>query len=69
MQKNKNNLPTFNAEITKPFIGPIIIDQFKSYALLGMISLINVSIIEGQKLNDLYKSVKNIIKIISIKKL
>ena len=31
LQKNKNNLPTFNAEITKPFIGPIIIDQFKSY--------------------------------------
>ena len=68
LQKNKNNPPTIKAEVTSPFIGPIIIDQFKSYALLAMISLINISIIEGQKLNDLYKSVKYIVNIISMKK-
>ena len=68
LQKNKNIPPTFNAEITKPFIGPIINDQFKSYSLLGIISLINISIIEGEKLNGLYKSIKEIVGIISLKK-
>ena len=68
LQKNKNISPSFNAEITKPFIGPVIKDQFKSYSLLSIISLINISIIEGQRLNGLYKSIKDIVEIISSKK-
>ena len=68
LQKNKNIPPTFNAEIIRPFIVSIVKDQFKSYCLLGIISLINISIIEGQKLSGLYESVKNIVEIISLKK-
>jgi len=68
LQKNKNFPPTVNAEIIRPFIVSIVKDQFKSYCLLGIISLINISIIEGQKLSSLYESVKNIVEIISLKK-
>ena len=63
LQKNKNISPSFNGEIIKPFIGPIIKDQFKSYSLLSIISLINISIIEGERLNGLYKSIKEIVGI------
>jgi DNA repair protein RecO len=68
LQKNKNIPPTFNAEIISPFIASILKDQFKSYCLLGIISLINISIIEGQKLSGLYESIKNIVEIISLKR-
>jgi len=68
LQKNINISPTFNAEITKPFIGSIISDQFKSYSLLSIISLLNISIIEGQRLDGLYKSVKDIVVNISFNK-
>ena len=67
-QKNINIPPTFNAEITKPFISPIINDKFKLYSLLSIISLINISIIEGQKLKGFYLSIKYIIEIIVLKK-
>ena len=67
-QKNKNISPSFNAEIIKPFIGPVIKDQFKSYSLLSIISLINISIIEGQRLDGLYKSIKVFVETISLKK-
>ena len=62
LQKNKNTAKTFNAEIIKPFIGLIIKDKFKSYSLLAIISLINISIIEGQKLNGLYGSVRDVVE-------
>ena len=67
-QKNTNIPPTFNAEITKPFISSIINDKYKSYSLLSIISLVNLSIIEGQKINGLYLSVKEIVEIIIMKK-
>ena len=68
LQKNKNISPSLNAEIIKPYIGPLIRDQFKSSSLLSIISLINISIIEGQRLNGLYQSIKDFVEIISLKK-
>ena len=67
-QKNVNIPPTFAAEITKPFISPIINDKYKSYSLLSIISFVNLSIIEGQKINGFYSSVKEIVEIIIKKK-
>jgi DNA repair protein RecO len=63
-QKNTNIPPTFKAEIIKPFISYIINDKYKSYSLLSVISLVNISIIEGQKVKDLYVSIKEIVEII-----
>ena len=68
VQKNKNIVPSFNADIIKPFINVIINDKFKSYSLLCIISLINLSIVEGQKINEFYKSIKDIVKILESKK-
>ena len=68
IQKNKNIVPTFKADIIKPFINSIINDKYKSYSFLCIVSLVNLSIIEGQKINQFYKSVKDIVIILESKK-
>ena len=68
VQKNKNIVPTFKADIIKPFISSIINDKYKSYSLLCIVSLVNLSIIEGQKINEFYKSVKDVVRILESKK-
>ena len=60
--QNKNNVPYFNGEIMKPLIHPVLKDKYKSYALLTIISLINTSIVQGQKIDNIYLSVKEIIE-------
>tara|TARA_B100000579_G_C22686252_1_gene782759 strand:+ start:278 stop:970 length:693 start_codon:yes stop_codon:yes gene_type:complete len=60
--KNKNNIPYFNGEITKPFLHPVFNDKYKSYALLTILTLINLSIVQGQKIDNIYLSVKAIIE-------
>ena len=51
-----NNRPTsINAELSQPFIANIINDKYKINCLACITSLINLSIIEGQKVNDIYK--------------
>ena len=67
-QKNTNIVPTFTAEIIKPFISSIINDKFKSYSLLCILSLVNLSIVEGQQVKGFYKSVKTLIEIMTIEK-
>ena len=67
-QKNKNIAPTFKAEIKKPFINNIIKDKYKSYSLLCIISLVNLSIIEGQRIQGFYKSITDIVNIIDLQK-
>ena len=68
VQKNKNILPTFNGDIIKPFISSILNDKFKSYSLLSILSLVNLSIVEGQKINEFYKNIKNLVIILESKK-
>ena len=67
-QKNINIPSTFKAEIIKPFISSVFTDRYKSYSLLSIVSLVNLSILEGQKINYLYSSVKEIVEIIIMKK-
>ena len=68
IQKNTNIVPTFKADIIKPFISSIINDKFKSYSLLCILSLVNLSIVEGQKISEFYKSIKNLVIILESKK-
>ena len=65
-RKNYNIVSSLNGEISKPFLSSILKDKYKSYSLLSIISLINISVIEGQKLNGLYLSIKNFIDIIVV---
>ena len=67
-QKNSNMPSTFKAEIIKPFISHVFDNRYKLQSLLSIVSLVNLSILEGQKINDLYSSVKEIVKIIIMKK-
>ena len=60
-QKNINSPLYFNAEITKPFLGSAINDKYKLNAILSILSLTNISIIEGQTIKGLYISIYNLI--------
>ena len=68
IQKNTNIVPTFKADIIKPFISSIINDKYKSYSLLCILSLVNLSIVEGQKINEFYNNIKDIVIILESKK-
>ena len=65
--KNKNiNYPnSLSAELSKPYYFNIFNDKYKLQCLLTIVSLLNISIIEGQKVNGLFLLSENIIKIIS----
>ena len=59
--KNNNSIASINAEISSPFIFSFFNNKFKAFSLLAIISLVNTSIIEGQKINGLFESIKNLI--------
>ena len=67
-QKNLNSPPNILAEISKPYIGEIINDKYKSFSLLSILSLINLSILEGQFINGYFMSVKNLVEKMIINK-
>tara|TARA_Y100000768_G_C23847105_1_gene619124 strand:- start:254 stop:949 length:696 start_codon:yes stop_codon:yes gene_type:complete len=51
----KNNKPSsINAELSEPYISNIINDKYKLNCLMCVTSLINISILEGQKIKNLY---------------
>ena len=61
IKKNENTPPYFDAEISKPYLGCIIYDKYKLNALLSIISLINISILEGQNIRGFYNGIENLI--------
>ena len=48
--------PSITIELVPPYISPIINDKYKINCLLSVISLLNISIIEGQKITKIYQS-------------
>ena len=65
--KNKNiNFPNnISAELTSPYYYSIFNDKYKLHCLLAIVSLLNISIIEGQRVNGLFDLSEKIIKILS----
>ena len=59
---NENSPPFFHGEISKPYIGSIFNDKYKLNALLSILSLVNLSIVEGQFIKFFYKDVESLIK-------
>ena len=49
-----NRPPSINGELCEPFVSQIINDKYKLNCLLSITSLINLSIIEGQKVDTIY---------------
>lgn len=66
IKKKNNNFPNnISAELSKPYYNNIFNDKYKLHCLLAIVSLLNVSIIEGQKVNGLFNLSKDIIEILS----
>ena len=65
--KNANYPINISGELSKPYIYNIFENKYKLYCLLSTVSLLNLSILEGQKINGLYKSTHKIILLISDK--
>ena len=63
--KNSNFPNNISGELSRPYIYDIFIDKYKLQSLLSIVSLLNLSIIEGQKINGLFESTSKIINIIS----
>tara|TARA_B100001057_G_scaffold457129_1_gene505185 strand:- start:1113 stop:1811 length:699 start_codon:yes stop_codon:yes gene_type:complete len=60
----KSNMPpSIKAELIEPYISVIINDKYKLNCLMSVTSLINLSIIEGQKVKDIYKTSENFLKL------
>ena len=62
--KNKNFPNNISAELSKPYYHNIFNDKYKLHGLLAIVSLLNISIIEGQKVKGLFDSSEKIIEIL-----
>ena len=65
--KNANYPKNISGELSKPYIYNIFEDKYKLNCLLSIVSLLNLSIIEGQKIRGIYKTTHKIINLISEK--
>ena len=63
-KKNENSPSAITAEISPPYLSKIIEDKYKLHALLSVLSLINISIVEGQIIKGFYNSVYRLIAFI-----
>ena len=66
--KNKNFPNSISAELSKPYYHNIFNDKYKLHGLLALVSLLNISIIEGQKVSGLFNLSENIVKILANEK-
>jgi len=65
--KNKNFPNSISAELSRPYYYNIFNDKYKLHGLLSIVSLLNISIIEGQKVNGLFDLSESIIEILAKK--
>ena len=68
VRRNSNSPFTINAEIDNPLLGSIINDKYKLYCLLSLISIINLSIIDGQTIKGIFSCVDDFINDLIVKK-
>ena len=66
LNNKRLNFPNnISAELSKPYYYNIFIDKYKLHCLLALVSLLNISIIEGQKINGIFNISENMINILS----
>jgi recombinational DNA repair protein (RecF pathway) len=68
IKKNVNSPLIFTSDVCRPFLGDVFNDKYKMNALLSILSLINSSIMEGQKIKGLYYDLEKLISNIINKK-
>ncbi len=65
----KNSLPpSISGELVEPFMFQIMNDKYKLNCLSSTISIINLSIIEGQKVKDIFNISNNFLNFMAINK-
>lgn len=64
--KNYNSIASINAEIVSPFTSDIHNDKFKLLSYLAMVSILENSLLEGQKNTGLFISIKNLVNYINV---
>ena len=67
VKKNSNIPYAINAEMGNPLLGSIIDDKYKLFCLLSLISLTNLSIIEGQTIKGIFNCVDDFINDLIVK--
>tara|TARA_B100000579_G_C22805066_1_gene842036 strand:- start:410 stop:1126 length:717 start_codon:yes stop_codon:yes gene_type:complete len=60
-RKNKNFPNSITAELSRPYFHNIFNNKYKLHGLLAIVSLLNISIIEGQKIRGLFDLTESII--------
>ena len=66
VKNKKNNLPkNISAELSQPYYHNIFNNKYKLQGLLSIVSLLNIAIIEGQKVNGLFEISEKIISILA----
>ena len=63
-----NKPPSINGELAKPYFYNIINDKFKLNCLLSTTAIINLSIIEGQKINNIYNISEKFLSLMNLEK-
>ena len=63
--KNNNYPNNISAELSKPYYINIFNDKYKLHGLLAIVSLLNISIIEGQRIKGLFDSSERVINILA----
>ena len=67
-KKTESSVAIFTADLSDPFLGEILDDKYKLNALLSILSIINISILEGQYIRGFFKAVEKLIyKIVNSK--
>ena len=60
-KKNINNPYIIEGDLRKPLIGVVLEDKYKLQCILSIIDILNLSIIEGQIVKDIYQITDNFI--------
>ena len=63
-KKNESSPPIISGEISKPYLGTLLNDKYKLNAFLSMLSIINLSIVEGQSLKGFFEDTEQLSKYI-----
>ena len=63
-----NKPASFKADLIEPYISTILNDKYKLNCLLSTISILGLSILEGQKIRDIYKTSYEFISVLINKK-
>jgi len=67
-KKNTSAPNIITAELVAPYLSSIIDDKYKLHCVMAIVSLLNVSIIEGQRIKSIYSLSEDLLNLLIFKK-